>query len=63
MTDIEYEKRRLHGMMVDWNRLMLKLPSEESRRLNDALHHLIHAEAKLDEIKDSRRLKVVGGGS
>lgn len=63
MTDIEYEKRKLGQMIIDWNRLMLKLPSEDSRRLNDALHHLVHADAELDGIKDDRRMKVVGGGS
>lgn len=63
MTDIEYEKRKLASMIVDWNRLMLKLPSEDSRLLNDALHHLVHADAKLDAIKAERKLKVVGGGS
>jgi hypothetical protein len=63
MTDIEYEKRKLGQMIIDWNRLMLKLPSEDSRLLNDALHHLVHADAELDNIKANRKLKVIGGGS
>jgi hypothetical protein len=63
MDDVAFYQRRLSDFMVEGNRIMLKLNSEESRIWNDALHHLVLADAKISEIGKARKEKVFGGGS
>jgi hypothetical protein len=63
MDDVEFYRRRLEMFMSEGNRMMLKLPSDESRIFNDALHKLIDADALLSGITKGRREKVCGGGS